>query len=148
MRRYKVAFDPWGFLLFGGMMLPNLYWFAVPAPNDVLRAPSATPLLDGAASLCQILFAAALCLLAHRRRAPLRLTPLLGGTVCCGLLYAAGWICYYAGLVSPAVILLLTLSPCLAFLFFSLDRRNGPAAILISVFALCHALHGVINFIL
>ena len=37
MKKYRFGFEPWGLLLFLVVMLPNLIWFAVPAPNDILR---------------------------------------------------------------------------------------------------------------
>ena len=61
MKKYRFAFDPWGLLLFLLMMLPNFVWFAVPAPNDILRQESVTPVVDGIASVCQVLLAATLC---------------------------------------------------------------------------------------
>ena len=49
-------------------MLPNFVWFNLPAPDDILRRESITPVVDGIASVCQILFAAALCAVVNRDR--------------------------------------------------------------------------------
>lgn len=46
----KLGFDVGGLVLFLALMLPNFLWFAIPAPNDVLRAESATPVIDAIAS--------------------------------------------------------------------------------------------------
>jgi hypothetical protein len=46
LKPYRFGFDIWGLLLFLLVMLPNFIWFAVPAPNDVLRAESVTPITD------------------------------------------------------------------------------------------------------
>lgn len=148
MKSYKIAFDPWGLLVFLLIMLPNFVWFAVPAPNDVLRQESVTPVLDGIASVCQVLFAAALCGIVNRTREKLRLTPLIAASLCCGGLYAAGWIFYYAGFSGPPVILLLTLPPCLCFFFFALDRKNCIAAVPIAVFTVCHLIYSIANFMI
>lgn len=148
MKKYRLAFDLWGLLLFLLVMLPNFIWFAVPAPNDVLRGESATPVLDGLASVCQPLFVAALCLVGNRERGRLRPSPLILGCIACGLFYYLGWGLYYAGIVHPAVILLLTLPPCLSFFSYALDRKNYIAVIPIAVFAACHLLHSIVNFIL
>ena len=94
MRKYKLAFDPGGLLLFLQMMLPNFVWFNLPAPDDILRQESITPVVDGIASVCQILFAAALCAVVNRDRERLRLSPFICASLCCGGLYAAGWVCY------------------------------------------------------
>ena len=52
------------------------------------------------------------------------------------------------GFAGPAVILTLTVPPCLAFLFFALDRRNFIAAVLVAVFTVCHLMHSVFNFLI
>lgn len=148
MKKYRLAFDPWGLLLFMLLMLPNLIWFAVPAPNDVLRRESVTPILDGTAAVCQPLFAAALCLVVNRERGRLRLSLLVQGCIACGLFYYLGWGLYYRGIVYPAVILLLTLPPCLSFFSYALDRKNYIAVIPIAVFTACHLMHSIVNFIL
>lgn len=148
MKNYRIAFEPWGLALFLLTMVPNLIWSAVPAPNDVLRGASATEALDAVASVCQVLFVAALCAVVNRKRRPLRLTPLLCGTVCCEALYAAGWCFYYQGFAGPAVILALTVPPCLAFLFFVLDRKNFVAVVPIAVFTVCHLMHSAFNFLI
>lgn len=148
MKTYKFAFDPWGLLVFLLIMLPNFFWFAVPAPNDVLRQGSVTPVLDGIASVCQVLLVAALCGIVNREREKLRLSPPVWGCIACGLLYYLGWGLYYLGIVHPAVILLLTVPPCLCFLFYALDRKNYIAAIPIAIFTACHLIYGIVNFIL
>ena len=148
MKKYRFGFDPGGLLLFLLMMLPNFVWFNLPAPNDILRRESVTPALDGIASVCQLLFAAALCAVVNRERERLCLTPLVGASLCCGGLYAAGWALYYAGFAGPPVIVLLTLPPCLCFLFFALDRKNMIALPPIAVFTVCHLLYGIVNFII
>lgn len=38
MKKYNFSFDVWGLAVFLIIMMPNCIWFAVPAPNDVLRA--------------------------------------------------------------------------------------------------------------
>ncbi len=95
LKQYRFGFDPWGLLLFLLVMLPNFIWFAVPAPNDILRADSATPVVDAIGSVFQVL----------------------------------------------------TVAPCLAFLLFAIDRKNLPAVIFAAVFAVCHLVFGVVNFV-
>ena len=55
-KNYKLGFNIWGLLLFLIIMLPNFIWFAIPAPNDILRADSVTPTVDAIGSFCQIFF--------------------------------------------------------------------------------------------
>ncbi len=147
MKKYRIAFDMWGLLLFLFIMVPNFIWFAVPAPNDILRGESATEFLDMIASVCQILFVAALCLVVNRKRGALRLSPLIYGCLGCGVLYYIGWGLYYLECTHPLVILLLTVLPCLAFLLFAIDRRNFVAVIPAAIFSVCHLIHGAVNFI-
>ena len=54
LNQYRFGFDPWGLLLFLLVMLPNFIWFAVPAPNDILRADSVTPVVDAIGSVFQV----------------------------------------------------------------------------------------------
>lgn len=42
MKGCKFGFEAWRFILFFGIMLPNFIWFAVPAPDDILRGGSVT----------------------------------------------------------------------------------------------------------
>ena len=148
MCKYRISFDIWGLLLSLFIMIPNFIWFAVPAPQDILRNESVTEIIDAIASVCQIVFVAALCAVVNKERETLRLTPYIGGCIGCGLLYYAGWLLYYLGLTAPAVILLLTVPPCLAFLFFAVDRKNFAAVIPIVIFSVCHLIYGVANFII
>lgn len=148
MNQYRFAFDIWGLVLSLLVMLPNFIWFVVPAPNDILRAESATPFLDIIASVCQFLFVAALCVVVNQERDAPGLTRLIRGCIGWGLLYYAGWILYYLGFTNPPVILLLTVPPCLAFLFFAADRKNFIAAVPAVIFTVCHLIYGIVNFII
>ena len=65
-KNYKVGFDIWGALLFLIIMIPNFIWFAVPAPNDILRTDSITQILDTVASVCQVLMIVLLCILKNK----------------------------------------------------------------------------------
>lgn len=55
LKRYKLSFEICGLLLFLIVMIPNFIWFAIPAPNDILRTKSITETVDTVASVCQIL---------------------------------------------------------------------------------------------
>ena len=50
-------------------------------------------------------------------------------------------------ITNAAVILILCLAPCMAFLLFSLARKNAVALLAAGGFLLCHLTYGVINFI-
>lgn len=148
MTNYKFGFDIYGLLLFIIVMLPNFVWFAVPAPNDILRADSVTEAIDIIASICQVLMAAALCVIINKNSKKISVNPLIVAAVICCLLYFASWIFYYLGITNTIVILGLTVPPCLAFLFFALDRKNMLAVIPISIFTICHLIYGTVNFII
>lgn len=172
MKKYKFGFDPFGLLLFLIIMLPNFIWFAVPAPNDVLRAESATAALDMVASVCQVLMVVALCFIrnqecersvkkninvhaeelsAERSKGMMengiRITPWTIATLICCLLYFTSWMFYYAGIANVPVILGLTIPPCLAFLFYAIGRKNVIAVVPASIFMVCHLIYALVNFI-
>lgn len=148
LKKYKLSFDIWGLLLFLIIMIPNFIWFSVPAPNDVLRADSVTKVVDTIASICQVLMVIALCIFVNRSSCKFRITPLMIVVIICVLLYFASWIGYYLGIVNAVIILGLTVSPCLAFMFFAIDRRNMIAVVPISIFLFCHLIYGIVNFII
>ncbi len=148
IKKYKLSFDIWGLLLFLIIMIPNFIWFAIPAPNDVLRGNFVTGIFDTIASICQVFMFIALCFLVYRKRSKLRITPLMIAVIICCLLYFAAWICYFGGIVNMFIILGLTIFPCLAFLFFAINRKNLVAVVPISIFTVCHLIFGVVNFIL
>ena len=146
--KYKLRFDIWGALLFLIIMIPNFIWFAVPAPNDILRQESITPIVDTIGSVCQIIFVAALCIVINKERDNIRISPLLISSAVCIGLYFLGWVLYYNGIVNPMVIIYLTLPPCVAFILFALDRKNFIALIPAACFTICHLIYGIANFIL
>lgn len=148
LKKYKLSFDIWGLLLFLIIMIPNFIWFSVPAPNDVLRANSVTKVVDTIASICQVLMVIALCIFVNRSSCKFRITPLMIVVIICVLLYFASWIGYYLGIVNAVIILGLTVPPCLAFMFFAIDRRNMIAVVPISIFLFCHLIYGIVNFII
>lgn len=145
--KYKFGFDIAGLILFLLVMAPTFIWMAVPAPNDVLRAESVTPMVDIIGSVCQILFIACLCIIINKERSKLRFSPLVIASMVCVVMYFLGWILYYAGITNTWVILLLTLPPCVAFILFALDRKNLPAVVFATGFTICHLIYGIVNFI-
>lgn len=147
LKKYRFGFDIWALLLFMAIMIPNFIWFGIPAPNDVLRADSVTEIFDTAASVCQVLMVMILCTLINREREKIIMTPLIIAVFICCILYYTSWVMYYFGLTNAAVILGLTIPPCLAFLLFAVDRKNRIAVIPITVFTICHLVYGIVNFI-
>lgn len=137
-----------GLVLFLIVMIPNFIWFAVPAPNDILRNESVTALVDTIGSICQVLFVSFLCVIINKEKNKLHFSPLIILTVICIILYFTGWILYYNGITNSLVIIILTLSPCLAFIFFALDKKNIIAVVPAVCFTICHLIYGVVNFVL
>ena len=72
LKKYKFGFDIWGLVIFLIVMIPTFIWSAVPAPNDILREESITPIIDIIGSVCQVLFVAILCFLINKERKKLR----------------------------------------------------------------------------
>lgn len=148
LRKYTMGFDPFGLCLFAVIMLPNLWWMAHPAPNDVLRVESATPVVDMIGSICQAAMVFCLCFIRRVDARPLRFSPLVVAAMVCVLVYLAAWGCYYAGIAYPLVILLLTLVPCAAFILYLADRQNCIGLIPAALFTLCHVIFAIVNFLM
>ena len=149
MKKLKMGFFPYGLLLFGLIMIPNLIWAAVPAPQDVLRRASLTPQLDCAAAAVQALMIAALCLTsgAAARKFSWR-GRWVWASLGCTAAYFAAWIAYYCGAAGAPVLLILRAAPCLAFLCAAADRRNWLAGTLAALFLGLHTAFALINFVL
>lgn len=145
--KYRMGFNIWGLILFVVIMTPNVIWALCPAPNDVLRGESITEITDMIGSICQIVMIASLCGFINRSCGKLKLTFYIVITLIASVLYFAGWVLYYIGLSNWIVILLLTLSPCMAFFFFSLDRKNVLALAATIGFTICHLIYAFQNFI-
>ena len=142
---YRFGFDVGAAVLFAAVMLPNIYWFAVPAPNDILRGASVTPTIDMIGSVFQVLMIGLLCILKNKTAG--KRTKYLWGVAACYGIYCIAWIAYYRGIVIPVVILTLCLAPCLAFGFYAADRKNRPAQISLARFTICHLVYGIVNFL-
>ena len=87
LKEYKFGFNIYGLLLFLIIMIPNFIWFAVPAPNDVLRAESVTEVIDTIASVCQILMVIALCIFVNIKNHKFHITPLIIFVIICCLIF-------------------------------------------------------------
>lgn len=148
MKKYKLGFDAWGLLLFLVIMIPNFIWFVVPAPNDILRTESVTPIVDSIGSIFQILFVSILCMLKRKDLERLKISKLIIMTIVAVGLYYVGWVAYYIGITNPVIIILLTIPPCASFGLYAIDRKNVLALIPIIVFTFCHIVYGVGNYII
>ena len=148
LRKYTFGFDVWALILFLAVMLPTFVWSAVPAPNDILRNESVTPLIDAAASVCQVAAVAALCMLKNTDSSrKISLGIVIAVIICC-VLYYAGWAIYYTGATNAAVIACLTVPPCLALLLYAVGRKNLIAAVPAAVFMVCHVIFALVNFVI
>ncbi|MER2294747.1 MAG: hypothetical protein ABS913_05400 [Desemzia incerta] len=129
------------------LLVPTVVWSFFPAPNDILRTESVTSIFDLAASISQVIFIGLLCFKAntaapkHNAKSTLMISTILSCSV-----YYLSWIVYYIGMVNFALILILTLAPCAAFLFYTLEKRNHIALFPIGIFTLCHLIYAIINF--
>lgn len=148
LKNYKFHFNIGFLCLFLTIMLPNFIWFAVPAPHDILRAESVTPLIDTIASISQIIMVATLCLLTNREQKSAGFTLWIVGVLSFCLLYYISWGVYYAGMAITPVILGLTIPPCLAFLFYAVDRKNMIGLFPCVIFTLCHIIYAMVNYII
>ena len=147
-KKYKFGFDYLGLLLFLVIMIPNFIWLAIPAPNDVLRSDSVTPIVDGIGRICQVAFVAAICILKRKDIQIVRFSKLVISALVLAAVYYVGWILYYCGMVNTIVIVLLTLPPCLSFIIYAVDRKNWIATIPAVIFTICHIIYSFFNYVL
>lgn len=145
--KHKFGFDIFAAVLFLIIMLPNIIWFFVPAPHDILRNTSKTEVLDIFATVFQVLTLIALCAIKNTTAKKLRFTPciIICATSC--LAYYIAWIMYYCGIANGGVFVCLCLFPCAAFMLYAVDRKNLIAIIPITVFAVLHFTSTAINFL-
>ena len=78
-------------IIFRVIMIPNFIWFAVPAPNDILRGESITKTVDVIASICQVLMVMSLCIFINQDRKKISITRFIMATIICCLLYFLCW---------------------------------------------------------
>jgi hypothetical protein len=128
--------------------VPYFFWLAAPAPNDILRVTSSTPIADNLAQIFQIILLVALVFCINTTS--LKPMPLIGKvlTLACCVVYYIGWFLYYLSVMNTGVVLILTLVPCIAFILFAAKRKNFPAIFSASCFMLCHLFYAFVNFIL
>ena len=147
-KKYRFGFDIWGLILFLIIMIPNFVWFAVPAPNDLLREESVTAVFDMIASICQVIMIILLCVLINNHVKKRNASRSIVICAVCVTLYFVSWILYYNGITNAVVIVGLTLFPCMAFQFYAMDRKNFIAMIPIVIFTICHFIYGFVNFVI
>ena len=148
LKKYKMSFDVWALVVFLIIMIPNFIWSAVPAPDDILRTESATKVIDIIGSIFQVLMIFTLCVFINPDRNKLSFTKTIIAMICCIVIYFCSWVFYYLGVTNGLVILGLTIPPCVAFLFFAVDRKNYISVIPIAIFTVCHIIFGVVNYII
>lgn len=146
INKYKIGFDMWGLILFLLIMIPNFIWFRIPAPNDILRNESITPVIDTVASVCQIFMVIALCTIINTECKKHITKKLLVGIVVSTMMYFGGWIFYYQGIANLLIVLDLCIAPCVSFMLFSIARKNMVALTFLIIFMICHVMYSVINF--
>ena len=147
MKKYKLGFDLCGLILFLAIMIPTIIWMVIPAPDDILRGESLTPVLDGIMSVFQIIFVGAMCGIVNKDNRKLHLSAWIVVAVISIAAYYITWVFYYCGNSSTPVVILLTIPPCLSFIAYLIDRRNYIALIPATLFTLCHLLHLILNFV-
>ncbi|MBE5804298.1 MAG: hypothetical protein E7316_07285 [Clostridiales bacterium] len=130
---------PWALALFVIIMLPNMFWFALPAESDALKQTAELPWLDTVQMTFQVMMIGCLCMLENPQAKPFGLkNPMVAAAlICCGIYYAF-WVAYFRGSMNAPVLLALCLFPSAAFLLYGADRRNVPGTVAGAAFAICH----------
>ncbi|MDD4847879.1 MAG: hypothetical protein PHR53_03825 [Bacteroidales bacterium] len=127
-------------------MIPNFIWFAIPTENDVLRAASLTPVIDMVATIFQVIMIASLCLIKNIEYQKSENKKRLFEIIISVVIYYFGWCMYYSQIVNTAVILILCIAPCIAFIIYSIEKKNLVALISAIVFMMFHTIYGLVNF--
>ncbi len=146
--RYRFGFEISALILFFIIMIPNIIWAKVPAPDDILRIESITPALDIVATICQVVMIILLCAIVNKDSRKLGVSKWIVTCLVCCALYFTSWVFYYMGTTNVVIILGLTIPPCLAFFFFAIDRKNMIAMVPNIIFMVCHLVYAVVNFII
>lgn len=146
--RYRFGFDIFALILFLLIMAPNFIWSFIEAPNDVLRVESITKVADIIASVFQILMIISMCFFINKASQKIGFSALIIACLINLLLYYTCWVFYYVGITHNIVIIGLTIFPCIAFLTYSVDRKNIIALLFTLVFMSCHIVFAIINFII
>ena len=129
------------------IMLPNIIWFFVPAPRDILRNASKTEILDIFATVFQVLTLATLCAIKNTTAKKISLSPCVIISAASCLAYYVAWVMYYCGIANGGIFVCLCIFPCGAFMLYAIDRKNFIAIIPITVFAVLHFISTAINFL-
>lgn len=147
LKEHKFGFDIFAAVLFLIIMLPNIIWFFVPAPHDILRNQSKTEVLDIFATIFQVLTLATLCAIKNTtaKKLGFSLCVIICAASC--LAYYVAWIMYFCGIANGGVFVCLYIFPCAAFMLYAVDRKNLIAIIPITVFAVLHFTSTAINFL-
>lgn len=145
--KYRLGFDVSAVILFILILLPNIFWAFLPAPNDILKTESRAPLIDAFATTFQVLMLTVLISVKNINYKKVNYRPFIVLTVISGLLYYICWVLYYFNTVTNAVLIGLCVFPCCSFLFYALARKNYLALIPVSIFSVLHFISTVINFL-
>lgn len=148
LKKYDLKFNLDALILTIILIIPTIIWSIFPTSNDILRAESITPIVDLLARVFQISLIASLCALRRKDVNKLKLNLLILFTIISTVIYYISWAFYFQGHATNLMILAQTLCPCLSFAFYSVDRKNRIAIILSILFAICHLIFAIFNFMI
>ena len=143
---YRIGIEWWGLILFLVVMIPNIIWFKVPAPNDIMRQESRTPRVDKFMTVFQAMLIITLILLKNVKAVSVHpaYIVLIGLSL---ISYYTGWIIYYRGISNAFIHIVLADAPCLAFILFAVLKKNLPALTSGVLFTATHTYFAVVNFV-
>lgn len=144
--KYLLRVDWVAGLLFLVLMVPNVLWGLVPPADDPLRVVSRTQVVDGIASVAQVIMIAVLFLL-RRTDAPVPMArKWIVATIGCMALYLLLWVMYYCGIGSAILVVAMAVVPCLSFMAFAIGRNNWLGLIFCGIFLVCHTVFAIANY--
>lgn len=143
--KYRLGFDVWALMLFIIIMIPNVLWFVSPEQAPLTSESLALHWIERIASIAQVVLIGTLCFIINELR-EIPMNKWSTTSVCVMIaLYSLGWGFYYGEVINLLTILTLSVTPGVAFLIFSIARKNIIAALSSVVFLTCHVIASVGN---
>ncbi len=148
LKKYKIGFDVWALWIFAVIMLPNIVWLIYSGPDDLFYKETVTPKVDLMANIFRCLMLVSLCFIRNKtaNRSIKSSLPAISGACC--MFYYSAWIFYFCGEASNLIIISLCIFPCLAFLIFTVFRKNPLAFIFAAIFTVLHIISTTVNYIM
>lgn len=129
-------------------MLPNIVWAIFPPVNDVLSGNAVfAPALDVLENVGRIGLFVTLIIIVSTQKVQGKSSAMLPRIALCMLAgYYVLWVCYYAGIAHPVVLMGMAILPSIYFILTTLQLKNYIATAFAVLFSACHIIISGFNF--